>query len=78
MTSARRVADQPAWWRRIAQDQRRALTDVWWRLRSRPFGTLFTAFVIGVVLALPAGLDALIRIDYKNKPALRPTRLGER
>jgi len=61
LTSARRVADQPAWWRRIAQDQRRALTDVWWRLRSRPFGTLFTAFVIGVVLALPAGLDALIR-----------------
>jgi cell division transport system permease protein len=61
LTSAKRIADQPAWWRRIVQDQRRALADAWRRLRSQPFGTPFTAFVIGVVLALPAGLDALIR-----------------
>jgi cell division transport system permease protein len=61
LTSAKRIADQPAWWRRIVQDQRRAFADAWRRLRSQPFGTPFTAFVIGVVLALPAGLDALIR-----------------
>jgi cell division transport system permease protein len=61
LTSAKRVADQPNWFSRTVQDHRRALADAGRRLRGHPFGTLLTAFVIGVTLALPAGLNTLIR-----------------
>jgi cell division transport system permease protein len=61
LTSAKRVADRPPWLQRVLQDQRRALLVAGRRLRMQPLGALMTAFVIGVTLALPAGLDALVR-----------------
>lgn len=59
--AAKRVADQPNWLARSLQDHRRAVREAARRLRRQPFGTLLTALVIGVTLALPAGLDALVR-----------------
>lgn len=61
MSAARRVAKQPSWGSRLALDHVRALSATLAQLRSRPFGTLLTAFVIGVTLALPAGLHTLLR-----------------
>jgi cell division transport system permease protein len=61
LSSAKRIADQPGWLTRILQDHRRALTDAALRLRGHAFGTLLTAFVIGVTLALPAALNTVVR-----------------
>jgi len=61
LTSAKRIADQPNWLARGVQDHRRALRDALRRLRGHPLGTLLTAFVIGVTLALPAALNAVVR-----------------
>jgi len=61
LTSAKRVADQPNWLVRTLQDHRRAIADAGRRLRAHFFGTLLTAFVIGVTLALPAALDGVVR-----------------
>jgi len=67
MTSAKpakagpqRVAHQPAWWERALQDHVRALSGTLAALARRPVATLLTAFVIGITLALPAGLHTLV------------------
>lgn len=59
MSATRRVAKQPGIGARFALDHVRALTATLDQLRSRPFGTLLTAFVIGITLALPTGLHVL-------------------
>lgn len=61
MSTSRRVAKQPSWFSRLALDHVRALSTTLAQLRSRPLGTLLTAFVLGITLALPAGLHALLR-----------------
>ena len=61
MSASRRVAKQPGRLSRLALDHTRALSTTLLELRSRPLGTLLTAFVIGITLALPAGLHALLR-----------------
>lgn len=61
MSAARRVARQPSWLSRLALDHVRALSATLEQLRRRPLGTLLTAFVIGITLALPAGLHTLLR-----------------
>lgn len=61
MSSARRVAKQPSWFSRLALDHVRALSATLAQLRARPLGTLLTAFVIGITLALPAGLHTVLR-----------------
>ncbi len=60
MSSAKAISDQPGWLTRLLQDHRRALIDAALRLRGHPFGTLLTAFVIGVTLALPAALNTVV------------------
>jgi cell division transport system permease protein len=56
----KRVAHQPAWFERMAQDHVRAISTTFAALMRRPVGTLLTAFVIGITLALPAGLNTLV------------------
>ena len=61
MSSAKAISDQPGWLTRLLQDHRRAFIDAARRLRGHLFGTLLTAFVIGVTLALPAALNTVVR-----------------
>lgn len=61
MTSAKRVAHQPGWLARQLQDHTRAINATLNQLARRPLSTLLTAFVIGITLALPAGLHTLLR-----------------
>jgi cell division transport system permease protein len=56
----RRVAHQPSWLERQTQDHVRAISGTLGALARRPIGTLLTAFVIGITLALPAGLHTLV------------------
>ena len=56
----RRVAHQPSWLEKMTQDHVRALSGTLSALARRPIGTLLTAFVIGITLALPAGLNTLV------------------
>ena len=56
----KRVAHQPSWHERMAQDHVRAITATFNSLMRKPVGTLLTAFVIGITLALPAGLNTLV------------------
>jgi cell division transport system permease protein len=56
----KRVAHQPSWFERMAQDHVRAISTTFAALMRRPVGTLLTAFVIGITLALPAGLNTLV------------------
>ena len=58
--SPRRVAHQPGWLERTLQDHSRAIGNTLGALMRRPVGTLLTAFVIGITLALPAGLNTLV------------------
>lgn len=67
MTSAKpakpgpkRVAHQPSWLEKMTQDHVRAISGTLSALARRPIGTLLTAFVIGITLALPAGLNTLV------------------
>ncbi len=57
---AQRVAHQPSWLDRTMQDHVRAISATLAALTRRPVGTLLTAFVIGITLALPAGLHTLV------------------
>jgi cell division transport system permease protein len=59
-SSPKRVAHQPSWLERQTQDHVRAISATLGRLGRRPIGTLLTAFVIGITLALPAGLHTLV------------------
>lgn len=52
---------RPSWLRRSLQDHSRALSATLAQLGARPIATLLTAFVIGITLALPAGLHTLLR-----------------
>lgn len=54
------MARQRSWLGRLLQDHVRAIDFTLAALRRRPVGTVLTAFVIGVTLALPAGLHALL------------------
>jgi cell division transport system permease protein len=56
----KRVAHQPSWFERMSQDHVRAISATLAALLRRPVGTLLTAFVIGITLALPAGLNTLV------------------
>ncbi|MDB5976443.1 MAG: cell division protein FtsX [Nevskia sp.] len=56
----RRVAHQPSWLEKMTQDHVRAISGTLSALARRPIGTLLTAFVIGITLALPAGLNTLV------------------
>ncbi|MBV8062455.1 MAG: cell division protein FtsX [Nevskia sp.] len=56
----RRVAHQPSWLERMSQDHVRAIRATLAALLRRPVGTLLTAFVIGITLALPAGLHTMV------------------
>ncbi len=60
MSSTRRVSNTPSGFSRWLLDHTRAIATTLDQLKARPFGTLLTAFVIGVTLALPAGLYTLI------------------
>lgn len=59
--TASRVAHKPSWLSRFAQDHGRAIAATLLAIRHRPVGMLLTAFVIGITLALPAGLHTLLR-----------------
>jgi len=61
MSASRRVSTQPSWTSRLALDHVRAIAATLAQLRDRPLSTLLTAFVIGITLALPAGLNTLLR-----------------
>lgn len=56
----KRVAHQPSWLEKMTQDHVRAISGTLSALARRPIGTLLTAFVIGITLALPAGLNTLV------------------
>lgn len=59
---ARNSADaRPSWLARYAQDHARVILFSLAKLRANPAGTLLTALVIGVALALPAGLHTLVQ-----------------
>jgi len=61
LTPSKRVTDAgPGWAERLAQDHARAIRTTLGTVARRPFGTLLTAFVIGITLALPAGLHTLL------------------
>src|ERR1700756_2913993 len=67
MTSAKparpapkRVAHQPSWLERVTQDHVRAISTTFAALMRRPIGTPLTPLVIGITLALPAGLNTLV------------------
>lgn len=55
------VAQRPSWPSRQLQDHARAIAATGLTLRRRPVGMLLTAFVVGITLALPAGLHTLLR-----------------
>jgi cell division transport system permease protein len=57
---AQRIARQRSWIGRLLQEHVRAIEFTLSALRRRPVSTLLTAFVIGVTLALPAGLHTLM------------------
>lgn len=58
--AARAVSDSPpSWLPRLLQDHVRALSGTLARMRAKPLGTLLTVIVLGITLALPAGLQAL-------------------
>lgn len=59
--AAARIAAQPSWLSRTLQDHSRALNGSLHELLRKPVATLLTAFVIGLTLALPAGLDTVLR-----------------
>jgi cell division transport system permease protein len=50
----------PNWLSRLLTEHSRAVRVTLARLRNRPFGTALTAFVLGITLALPVGLHALL------------------
>jgi len=60
MSAGRRVSTEPSWVARWSLDHLRAMTTTLDQLGRRPFGTLLTALVIGITLALPAGLATLL------------------
>lgn len=60
MSSARRVSTAPTAGSRWLLDHTRAISATLDALKRRPFGTLLTALVIGITLALPAGLHAVL------------------
>jgi cell division transport system permease protein len=61
LTPVKRVSDAgPGWLERQAQDHVRAIRATLHAAARRPFGTLLTALVIGITLALPAGLHTLL------------------
>lgn len=60
MSASRRVSTAPGAGSRWLLDHSRAITATLDRLKRRPFGTLLTALVIGITLALPAGLYGVL------------------
>jgi len=60
MSGAQRVSTAPAKGSRWLLDHTRAISATLDALKRRPFGTLLTALVIGITLALPAGLYAVL------------------
>lgn len=60
-TVSARATKPPSWWSRLLQDHSRAVTGSFTQLVQKPIATLLTAFVIGLTLALPAGLDTVLR-----------------
>jgi cell division transport system permease protein len=56
-----RIARRPSWLSRQLQDHARAIAATLGAIRRRPVGMLLTAFVVGITLALPAGLHTLLR-----------------
>jgi cell division transport system permease protein len=56
-----RATKAPSWWSRVLQDHSRAISGSFTQLVQKPIATLLTAFVIGLTLALPAGLDTVLR-----------------
>lgn len=60
MSNARRVGNTPSGFSRWLLEHTRAIAATLDQLKRRPFGTLLTAFVIGVTLALPAGLYSVL------------------
>ena len=60
MSATRRVSTTPSGVSRWLLDHTRAISATLDQLKRRPFGTLLTAFVIGITLALPAGLYAVL------------------
>lgn len=64
MSASRRVSRAPGAGSRWLLDHSRALSATLEAMKRRPFGTLLTALVIGVTLALPAGLHGVLsRLD---------------
>lgn len=66
---------RPSWLSRIAQDHLRVLMFSLNKLKQNPIGTLLTALVIGITLALPASLHMLVRnvsqLSYSWEGALQ-------
>lgn len=66
---------RPSWLSRFAQDHVRAFVFSLRKLRQNPIGTLLTALVIGVTLALPASLHMLVsnvsQLSYSWEGALQ-------
>ena len=66
---------RPSWLSRIAQDHLRVLMFSLNKLKQNPVGTLLTALVIGITLALPASLHMLVRnvsqLSYSWEGALQ-------
>lgn len=60
MSAGRRVSTAPAPSSRWLLDHSRAISATLDALQRRPFGTLLTALVIGITLALPAGLFGVL------------------
>lgn len=60
MSGAKRVRAAPAAGSRWLLDHTRAISATLDQLARRPFGTVLTALVIGITLALPAGLYAVL------------------
>jgi cell division transport system permease protein len=60
MSSTRRVSNTPSGLSRWLLDHTRAISATLDQVLQRPFSTFLTAFVIGVTLALPAGLYSVL------------------
>jgi len=60
MSGAKRVSTAPTAGSRWLLDHTRAIAATLDALKRRPFGTLLTALVIGITLALPAGLYTVL------------------
>lgn len=60
MSASRRVSTAPTGSARWLLDHTRAISATLDALKRRPFGTLLTSLVIGITLALPAGLYAVL------------------